>query len=292
MSNFKLGRNIVVVLGLSIHLCFAQFMFCPTAFAESLNQHETSHKSELVQKTASVDAHLTPRVFVQLRGKLHGYVTAPRLSLLVFQAGQDWYWPSAQLYKINTEKTQQLEASKQEVMEQLRLLTLHWHLEPQIAQQFMALRRVIAQMRIGEPIPLVLDPDALAIRPELDKALDIGHYVLEVHKKMDYVTFVGLGGEQKINQQADLPAYAYLDQLPISGWRESDEVWLVQSRAALQRSRPPLRQAIPVASWNKTPTPLPIGALLFVPISDKYLPEPWQDLNQRLLNLMEHRIFP
>lgn len=292
MHNFNPNRNIFVGCLAAVGLMVTSSVSAVALTVDKYFQPVVMNQLTMLQSTVVPTGDLTPKFFVHMQGQLRGYVEAPRLSLLLYQAGNGWYWPTAQLYRVNTDKTQQLEASKKNVLEQLRLLTLHWHLQPDVAQQFMALRNVIQHWRIGEPLALVLDPDALVLRPELDKALDVGHYVLEVHKKIDYVTFVGLGGEQKINQQGELPAYAYLEKLPMSGWRDSDEIWLVQSRASLQRPQPPLRQAIPVASWNKTAVTLSVGALLYVPVPQKYLPEPWQDLNEQLLDLIEHRIYP
>jgi len=292
MRNFNPCRNFFVGCIAALGSMLTSSFAADVTTVDATHPNIAINQLSMLQNTAVSPVDLTPKFFVHLQGQLRGYVEAPRLSLLLFQAGNGWYWPTAQLYRVNTDKTRQLETSKNKVLEDLRLLTLHWHLQPDVAQQFMALRNVIQHWRIGEPLALVLDPDALILKSELDKALDVGHYVLEVHKKTDYVTFVGLGGEQKINQQGELPAYAYLEKLPVSGWRDSDEIWLVQSRASLQRPQPPLRQAIPVASWNKTAVTLPVGALLFVPVPARYLPEPWQDLNEQLLNLIEHRIYP
>ncbi len=248
--------------------------------------------------SATVQAS-SPAVLVEFNGQYSGFFERPRLSqvLLGVQTDKPIYWPAARLYQLDTNYIVAAEQLRADVLEQLRLLTIHWQAEPRVAAHFMQLRTEIANWRLAKPLHLPLDADQARARPDFDPRLDEGQYLLQAKTRPGFVTLTGLGGDQFVEHHADSYAYMYLAKA--HGIEQSGvEViyWLnaVRLSSQIKAGQPfDLAQSpiqLPVASWNRNQQQLPPGALLFVPIPAKWLPDTWQGLNQQLLQLIQSRV--
>jgi hypothetical protein len=241
----------------------------------------------------------SPVVLVEFNGQYRGYFEPPRLSsvLLGINADKPLYWPSARLYKLDVEHLVATEKLRAQVLEQLRLLTIHWQAEPRVAADLMQLRSQIATWRLGQHIDLLLDVDKARTQPDFDPRLDEGQYLIQARSRPGFITLTGLGGDHFVEHQTGRFAYMYLAQAHGIDHSGIDEIyWLnvgqpsttAAAAQPMNAARPPLK--LPIASWNRNQQQLPPGALLFVPIPAKWLPEAWQDLNQQLLQLIQSRV--
>lgn len=242
----------------------------------------------------------SPSVLVEFNGQYSGYFERPRLSqvLLGIQSDKSLYWPAARLYKLDADYIVAAEQLRAEVLEQLRLLTIHWQAEPRVAAHFMQLRTEITNWRLAKPMHLPLDADKARTQPDFDPKLDEGQYLLQAKTRPGFVTFTGLGGDQFIEHQADSYAYMYLAKAHGIEQSGVDIIyWLnavrlssqIKAGQPFELEQPPIQ--LPVASWNRNQQQLPPGALLFVPIPAQWLPDSWQDLNQQLLQLIQSRVY-
>ncbi len=234
--------------------------------------------------TAALQAQ-SPAVLVEFNGQQHGFFQQPRLAEVLLTASSDIsvYWPTARLYKLDPDQIVASEQLRVAVLEQLRLLSIHWHAQPLVAANFMQLHSQLANWRLAQPLPLALDPDLSRTRAEFNPKLDAGMYLLQAKRRPGFITLTGLGGDAFVEHKAGTLAYQYVAQAHGIDHSGIDEIyWLQAGAAAIQ---------LPVASWNRNLQQLPPGSLLFVPVPAKWLPEPWQDLNQQLLQLLQSRVY-
>lgn len=234
--------------------------------------------------TASLQAQ-SPAVLVEFNGQQQGYFQQPRLAEVLLTASNDnsLYWPAARLYKLDPTQLVAAEQLRGAVLEQLRLLSIHWQAEPLLAANLMQLRSQLANWRLAQPLPLTLDPDLSRTRAEFNPRIDAGMYLLQAKRRPGFITLTGLGGDEFVEHKAGTLAYQYLAQAHGIDHSGIDEIyWLQVGTDAIQ---------LPVASWNRNLQQLPPGSLLFVPVPAKWLPEPWQDLNQQLLQLLQFRVY-
>lgn len=226
-----------------------------------------------------------PVVLIEINQKTQGYFSPPRLGLVLQQADIDrnLYWPGARLYRLDNVPAD-IAQQQQKVLEQLRLLAIHWHLKPHVAQSLMQMRSQIKNWRFGNAIAADLDPDLVNQRIELNPRLDPGHYLIQVKKRRGFVTLFSLFGEQFVAHQQQKMLYEYVAPVLGSGLSDTSEALL------LQHAKPPI--VVPVADWNREHRPLLPGDIVFIPLSEDWLTPDTSDLNQSIVSLLQHRIYP
>jgi len=234
---------------------------------------------------ATVPSTNQPVVLVEVNRQTQGYFTSPRLGLVLQQAAIDrnLYWAGARLYRLDTVPAD-ITLQQQQVLEQLRLLAIHWHQEPHVAQSLMQMRAQIKKWRFGQPIAVELDPDLVNQRIELNPRLDPGHYLIQVKKRRGFVTLFSLFGEQFVVHEQQKMLFEYVASVLGSGLSDTSEALL------LQHAKPAI--SVPVADWNREHRPLSPGAVVFIGLSEDWLTPDTSDLNQSILTLLQHRIYP
>lgn len=226
-----------------------------------------------------------PVVLVEVNRQTQGYFTSPRLGLVLQQAATDpqLYWPGARLYRLD-----QLPADiiklQQQVLEQLRLLAIHWHQESHVAQSLMQMRSQIKNWRFGQPIAVELDPDLVNLRIELNPRLDPGHYLIQVKKRRGFVLVFSLFGEQFVVHRQQQVLFEYVAAILGSGLSDASEALL------LRHAQPAV--TVPVADWNREHRPLAPGDMVFIGLSEDWLTPDTSNLNQSIVTLLQYRIYP
>jgi hypothetical protein len=226
-----------------------------------------------------------PVVLVEVNQQTQGYFTPPRLALVLQQAAADrnLYWPGARLYQLDKVPAD-IAQQQQQVLEQLRLLAIHWHQEPHVAQSLMQMRSQIKHWRFGQPIAVELDPDLVNLRIELNPRLDPGHYLIQVKKRRGFVLLFSLFGEQFVAHQQQKMLFEYVAPVLGSGLADASEALI------LRHAQQPV--AVPVADWNREHRPLMPGDMVYIGLSDDWLTPDTSDLNQSIVTLLQHRIYP
>lgn len=226
-----------------------------------------------------------PQVWIEVNGQTQGYFQPPRLSLVLLQAAKDksLYWPGARLYRLDQLPAELLQ-QQQQVLEHLRLLTIHWQEQPRLAQAMMQMRSQIKSWRFGQPIAARLEGDLVQQRGFLNPRLDPGRYLLHAQKRRAVVQLFSLLGEQfEMHQQHKL-VYEYVTPILGSGLSDADVALL------LRHAEAPIE--VPVADWNRERRPLRPDDLVFIAVSEDWLTPETSDLNQRIVFLLQHRIYP
>ena len=87
---------------------------------------------------------------------------------------------------------------------------------------------------------------------------------------------------------ASKPAFVYLEQAGLSeATTDIDDVFLVPNKSKIGDAS---TRKIPVAHWNRTIEPLPIGAVVYVPLSNAVYTAQYPNLNDQILQLAQYRI--
>ena len=220
-------------------------------------------------------------VLVQYQQQWQGYVEQPRIQTVLMQQvkSANVHWPSARLYSLEPEALAELEQTRSQVLEQLRLLIIAAAKEPQLAMQLQETRQQIARWRLAKPVALELNPNLALVRQQHNPKLSKGQYLLVAGKRVSTISVFGLGGERFFMHEQQRPAYAYVQQ---ATELYGDTVWLFSAQK-------PARE-IPVAAWNRTETAIATGTLLFVPLTHNLIEQDFPELNQQIKTLLVHRV--
>jgi len=226
----------------------------------------------------------SPEVLLKVNNQWQGFSQAPRLSLLLQSVPNSsaLHWPSAKLFRLS--QNPQLEQLRKDVSEQLRQLTLTLEQEPQLASQLMKLRSEMLLWQLAEPVTEQLDPTLALTQVRHNPVIPEGQYVLSARPARNRVYFVGIGGDMTGLFQPGLAAYSYTDILARPELGSPETVWLLKVDGTIQQ--------IPVAFYNRSNEPLPLEAVVFVPMPKALLGDKFANLNQQLVELLQHRVMP
>ncbi|HAT42987.1 MAG TPA: hypothetical protein DCS87_14860 [Rheinheimera sp.] len=236
--------------------------------------------------TAAVAASDPSLLVIEFGPKVQIFTEAQRLSVILqlLPNTADIYWPTAQLYNAKAPELAEVENSRQQLAEQLRLLTLRAADNALLSQQLMALRQQILSWRLAKPLHEIIRPASVETSVQFNPNIGPGHYVLSGARRSNAVTFLGLGGEFFAQYQGGAPAYQYLDALERNRLALPEYFYVARANMPLQ--------TIPVASWNRSEQPLQPGDLVFVPLPDDVLSDYGETFNMQLLELVRYRVMP
>lgn len=252
-------------------------------FSAVLLQPSVSHSQEVIAEVAASDPSL---VVIEFGSKVQIFGEAQRLSLVLqlLPNTADIYWPTVQLYNAKAPELAEVENSRQQLAEQLRLLTVQAADDSMLSQQLMALRQQILSWRLAKPLHEIIRPASAETTEQFNPNIGPGHYVLSGARRSNAVTFLGLGGEFFAQYQGGSPAYQYLDALERNRLALPEYFYVVRANVPLQ--------TIPVASWNRSEQSLQPGDLVFVPLPDDVLGDYSETFNMQLLELVRYRVMP
>ena len=225
------------------------------------------------------------QVQVDVNGQTFGYLSELRLSTVLQQLQTDpaLHWPAARLFQLGKQPAAGFEQTRMQALEQIRQLAVRWQRQPALSAQLTQFRQQVRQWQFALPIVQTLDLDLVLNHAERNPKLDAGHYLIQVEPRHDQFRLVQLTGDYQLPIQQGHAVYQYLSQLPAVAAAPAPFVYL------LEHGRAPVQ--VPVADWNRITQPVAIGAVIFVPLNPDWLTAETADLNDKLLYLMQHRVF-
>jgi len=219
------------------------------------------------------------KVQVQLNDQIRRYAYTPKLSevLAPIALQRDWYWPASALYKAQ-DNTAELE--RKHVLAQLNVLTVD--ADNKLAQAINRLTYFIASWPLASRVPVLLDYDAVRIRPELNLGFDDGNYVLKLYTRPQTVEFWG-ATEQVISMpHSGVKAVAdYLPALNLIANADTSYVLIIQPDGTVKH--------VGVASWNERHVELMPGSSVFIPYASTLF-QNLTALNEDIARLARHRV--
>jgi hypothetical protein len=230
-------------------------------------------------------------VFIKNQQDVIGFINPPRLSVVInalTASDKHIYWPQAKLYLIDSKMSEELQSQKNRVLADLSVLIMHWHENQQLASDLSSLHREIESWEFGLYINSPLDADLVNLDRNYDPVLDKGNYLFIGGRRKNLVSLIALGGKIDVVYESSKPVFVYLEQ---AGFSESatdiDDVFLVPNKSNIGSVSP---RKLPVSHWNRTIEPLPIGAVVYVPLSASVHTDQFPNLNEQILQLAQYRI--
>jgi len=127
-----------------------------------------------------------------------------------------------------------------------------------------------------------LDPDWIRLHPADNRRLE-GSYDLWLQAPSDSVLLLGaLSGAGKVSWQPGKSVRDYLEGHPSLSGAERNFVTVIAPSGATQQ--------VPVAYWNHRHAEVEPGSVIWLGFSSWSLPGRYEDLNDRLLSVLTHRI--
>ncbi|WP_370422493.1 capsule biosynthesis GfcC family protein [Pantoea vagans] len=127
-----------------------------------------------------------------------------------------------------------------------------------------------------------LDPDWIRLHPADNRRLE-GSYDLWLQTPSDSVLLLGaLSGAGKVSWQPGKSVRDYLEGHPSLSGAERNFVTVISPSGATQQ--------VPVAYWNHRHAEVEPGSVIWLGFSSWSLPGSYEDLNDRILSVLTHRI--
>lgn len=127
-----------------------------------------------------------------------------------------------------------------------------------------------------------LDPDWIRLHPADNRRLE-GSYDLWLQAQSDSVLLLGaLSGAGKVSWQPGKSVRDYLEGHPSLSGAERNFVTVIAPSGATQQ--------VPVAYWNRRHAEVEPGSVIWLGFSSWNLPGSYEDLNDRILSVLTHRI--
>jgi hypothetical protein len=142
--------------------------------------------------------------------------------------------------------------------------------------------RQLSAVRVAGRQFVSLDPDAIRLHPEANRRLE-GRYDLWLTPPSDSVWLMGaLSGAGKVSWQPGQTVRGYLAQHPRLSGAENSYATVIAPSGETQR--------VPVAYWNHRHVEVAPGSVIWLGFSAWSLPDAYDDLNQRMISVLTHRV--
>lgn len=227
-----------------------------------------------------------PAVLVKHNEQFQGFIKQPRLAevMLSFNKSADLYWPAARFYKTDLADLTALEQQRQQLLERLKQLQQIYlqDEERELAASLELVSQDIQHWQLARQLLLPLDPDRIRVKVELNPKLLSGQYLLQLGPRPDSVQLIGFTKTKKVALLKAATAADYVDSIePIEGASSSFLYVVPAGKTAFVAE---------TGLWNNKRQDVPPGALLFVPMEQRFLPAEFKNLNQQIIELAQHKV--
>jgi hypothetical protein len=220
---------------------------------------------------------------VAVKQKQYVFTHQPQLvEVLAPIAEQDnWYWPSAALYRGEDIK---LEEMRQLLLNSLNtLITRYQKEQPDIALSLEQLQTTITHWHLARRLPIKIDYDLARISVRANPKLLKGKYILDIALRMNTVRLFGA-----VNRTASVPhlphadVSEYITGQSLTDLANNDYVILIQGDGREIKA--------PIAYWNKTHQEAMPGSQLFVPFKQSLFHPEFALINKQIMTLAQNRV--
>lgn len=223
-------------------------------------------------------------VLVTINKQLYQYDTNPRLvEVLAPEAlSNNWYWPAAALYRLDSVVPQQLRTELLALVEQLSFKYQH---NTAMLQTLATVKRQVTTWDLAKRIMIKIDYDAARLRPEFNPRFDDGEYLLRLSARPPRVhAFGAVTNPGPITHQSTAAIAQYVSSIKPAEMAELTNIIVLQPDGTTH--------TVGVVYWNQTHIEAMPGAQLFLPLKASLFNPEIEQLNQLLLKLAVHRVLP
>lgn len=264
-------------------LLLAGLLFAGNATSATDKSHaaDNTHAENKSQAKAS-----GPAVLVQYNKQYYGFMTLPRLSEVVAPAATApaLYWPAGRLYHTDAAQVVELEQTRQQLLQQLNALQQRYlqQQEPELAASVGHLKQQIGSWVLAKQQWMLLDPDVVRIKPELNPKLLPGQYLLQVTGRPTSLAISGLVKNQQLPFRNVTDAADYMQDIDYLYGASKSFLYILPAGKPVMLAKTGL--------WNRQRQEIPPGAMIFVPFEQRLLPGGFTELNQQIVALLQHRV--
>lgn len=239
---------------------------------------------QLVYSALLIAPSVYAAVTVDINDNLYQFDTNPRLNeVLAPVALQDnWYWPAAVLYQLNSDEPEQL---RRQLLQQIAEIKQYNATDTALVATLQSLERQLKSWRLAKRITMSIDYDFARIRPELNPRFDDGAYLLQLKLRPAIVyPFGAVHSDITLTHRGAAAVADYLTSARPTASANAAELIVLQPDGKVKTAG--------VSYWNHTHTEAMPGAQLFIPLKSQLFNSQLEILNQGLLELAFHRVLP
>lgn len=222
-------------------------------------------------------------VTVEVNGEQRNYTQPPRLTevLQPYALQQQWYWPAAALYRLNSQRAENIRRELVALADEIGQQTHDKALRESLA----LLQAQVTQWQLAERIVVPIDYDAATVQMALNPRLDSGSYRLLLKRRPVDVHLIGaVKREFSVPHNGARHVAVYIQSEQFSPCADHSRVVIVQPDGQLIVAG--------IDSWNSQHIEAMPGAQLLVLFSEPMLDKRFATLNHLLQQLAVHRILP
>ncbi|MDX1538527.1 capsule biosynthesis GfcC family protein [Arsukibacterium sp.] len=222
-------------------------------------------------------------VNIEINHQNYNFKTEPRLVEVLAPVAlqQNWYWPAAKLYRLNSSglNSNEPEHLREKVL--LQLQALQRNVKPALQQELAALQLQIKSWKLAERILIPIDYDLARAQQPFNRRFQPGNYKLQLVSRP--VTVLVWGAIEKSLTLTHSGATAVSDYLPSvmrSDFADKAYVYIIQPDGRIIRAG--------VAAWNQQHLEAMPGAQVFIPFAESWFGADMNSLNKSILALALH----
>lgn len=224
-------------------------------------------------------------VRIEINHQNYTFKTEPRLAEVLAPVAlqQNWYWPAAKLYRLNSSglNSNEPEHLREKVLQQLQ--ALQRKAEPALQQQLTTLQSQISSWQLAERILIPVDYDLARAQAPFNPRFEPGAYKLQLVSRPETVLFWGAIEKPLTLTHSGATAISdYLPSVVRSDFADKSYVYIIQPDGRIIRAG--------VAAWNQQHSEAMPGAQVFIPFADGWFGADLDSLNKSILALVLHRV--
>ena len=232
----------------------------------------------LLSYSATADVAVTFNV----AGQIYTFDRPVRLAtvLSIVEKKPTQYWANAAVYQLNAPE---LEQQRADILQQLAALIREQTKGSSEYRQLAALYQEIGSWQLMRRLKLIVDYDQARLNPALNPQFNTGEYYIRFKQRSQVVRLTGM-----VQQATALPFKTgltvtdYIDSVDLAANAHRDIAYLLEPDGDVKK--------LGIAYWNRQfVKPMP-GSEIFIPLQDELFFDRIGPLNDKIAQLMMHRM--
>lgn len=219
------------------------------------------------------------KVSVRINQQQFDFVTQPRLNEVLEKVAYDasWYWPAAQLFRLNSNNATQLRI---DLLAKLKLMQAS--LSTDNVLQIDQLIEQLNSWKLADRILINLDYDLVQTNPKFNPRLEDGFYQLELFERpLTFSVFGLLHKATTIQLNNYQCAHGYINNT-FSMLKNRDYIYIIQPDGQVIKAG--------IAYWNSRCVDIMPGSQVFLPFEESQFFSKNTELNKQIIELALNRL--
>lgn len=238
------------------------------------------HSYVIVGMLCFLFATIAPaEVKVSINDVLYSYDYEPRLLevLSPIALNNDWYWPSAKLYRQDSEKAEEI---RNNVIQGLSMLANN---NINSAKDYQSIIEQIKSWDLRQRVDIAIDFEYARFSLHANPKFESGDYMLSISDRPTSVYIFGAVVQPRpVAMQDNQCLRSVLKNVPKLDIADLNYIYLIAASGEIKK--------LPVAYWNHECAVAPPGAHIFVPLKESQWSKNVAQLNKTVASLAINRV--